>query len=93
MAPRFAPRTSNSPDLSGGNYWFGVANEAKKCLLFFVNERKRRSRCPVVGAKIIYFTDYPVSIDATGFFLFKIVELQLAILHRASSKCKLEKYE
>ena len=26
---------------------FGVAIEAKKCLHFFVNERKRQSRCPI----------------------------------------------
>ena len=27
---------------------------------------------PVVGANIIYFTDYPVSIYATGFFFFEL---------------------
>lgn len=31
--------------------------EAKKCLHFFANERKRRSRCPAVGSKIIILKD------------------------------------
>jgi len=35
--------------------WFGVAIEAKKCLHFFVNERKRRSRCPVVSNRLHIF--------------------------------------